>query len=265
MSGFSLDWLQLREPFDRAARNARVRGAALAALSGKGDVVIADLASGAGSTMRALSGAIEARQSWRLFDHDGALLAAAMDLAPAVAVETRAIDLADALESVVAADVSMMTTSALLDLVSQNWIERLARTLVRARLPFYAALTYDGRVTLDPVDPLDATIVALANRHQRGDKGFGPALGPAAAPAAIDALRSLGFDVVSGLSDWRAGPDDRAFQAELVQGWAGAAHEMKQLSPDEIDRWLGRRCNWIACGRSSLTVGHIDFFATRGA
>ena len=67
----------------------------------------------------------------------------------------------------------------------------MARTIAARALPVYAALTYDGRIDLSPADPLDATIASAVNAHQHTDKGFGPALGPSAAAAAIHFLGSL--------------------------------------------------------------------------
>jgi hypothetical protein len=54
MSGFSAEWLALREPYDRRARNSGVVEAVLAALD-PSSVKIVDLACGTGSTFRALS------------------------------------------------------------------------------------------------------------------------------------------------------------------------------------------------------------------
>jgi hypothetical protein len=39
----------------------------------------------------------------------------------------------------------LITTSALLDLVSADWLERLTVEAAARRLPIYAALTYQGR------------------------------------------------------------------------------------------------------------------------
>ena len=52
MSGFSASWLELREPYDRAARNASVIDAVSAALAHQPSVSIVDLACGTGSTFR---------------------------------------------------------------------------------------------------------------------------------------------------------------------------------------------------------------------
>ncbi len=49
-------------------------------------------------------------------------------------------------------------------------------------MAFHAALTYDGRIAIEPADPLDGMIRHLFNGHQHRGKGTGVALGPRAAP-----------------------------------------------------------------------------------
>ena len=120
-------------------------------------------------------------------------------------------------------------------------------------MPFYAALSYDGRIDSVPADPLDAAITAAVNAHQRTDKGFGPALGPAAAAFAITRFEALGYSVVHGNSDWVIGPDDREIQTELLAGWASAAREIGALSFADTTAWLTRRRGAVAAGLSSLS------------
>ena len=96
------------------------------------------------------------------------------------------------------AAVDLVTTSALLDLVSDDWLERFVVETAARRLPVYAALTYDGRASLEPADRLDEAVIGAVNRHQRRDKGFGPALGPAAASAVIARFGAVGYAVVQG-------------------------------------------------------------------
>ncbi len=55
MSGFSAEWLKLREPYDLRARNAAVLDTVFNLLAGQPSVVLVDLACGTGSTFRALS------------------------------------------------------------------------------------------------------------------------------------------------------------------------------------------------------------------
>ena len=75
MSGFSAEWLALREPADHAARSRDLLRAVAARFAAKAHVSIVDLGAGAGSNLRAIAPALAAeRQSWTLVDHDPALL-----------------------------------------------------------------------------------------------------------------------------------------------------------------------------------------------
>ena len=267
MSGFSADWLALREPYDLRARDRSVLDAVAAFLKPCSQVRVVDLACGTGSTLRALGPRLAARQHWKLIDNDPALLAraTATSLAADAAVTAMALDLNRDLEAALDGAVDLVTTSALLDLVSDSWLDRLAVALAARSIPLYAALSYDGRTGFSPPDSFDTAIAEAVNAHQRTDKGFGPALGPNAAAFAIARFEALGYSVVHGASDWAAGPDDREMQTEILAGWASAAHDLGALSPADIAAWLARRRDAVAEGRASLHVGHVDFFAIPSA
>ena len=267
MSGFSADWLALREPHDLRSRSPAVVEAVAASLEPLSSVRVVDLACGTGSTLRALSPHLPARQNWNLIDNDLSLLAraTATPLAKHVTIAAIPLDLNRDLEAALDGPVDLVATSALLDLVSENWLDRLAVEIAARASPLYAALSYDGRIEFTPSDPLDTAIVAAVNAHQRTDKGFGPALGPAAAAFAIARFEALGYSVVHGASDWVLRPDDRKMQTEILAGWASAAHDMDTLPSADTAAWLARRRAAVAAGRSSLRVGHIDFFATPSA
>ncbi len=263
MSGFAAEWLARREPYDAKARSAAVRDAALAAVAGLDPVAIVDLGCGTGSGLRALAPLVGARQTWRLVDNDLSLLARAADSARPERVRIAAVpvDLAHDLEAALDGAVDLVTTTALLDLVSAPWLERLAVECAVRRLPFYATLSYDGRIELMPPDPGDAAIVEAVNAHQRTDKGFGPALGPTAAAEAIARFTAVGYRTVHARADWTMGPHDREMQNALLAGWAGAAREFGAPHLDEIIAWLTRRRELVAAGRSSMRVGHVDLLA----
>lgn len=263
MSDFSADWLALREPYDLRARNPAVLNAAVAALAGHPSVTIVDLACGTGSTLRALAPRLSVRQNWRLADNNLSLLARASAMArPAnVSVTAVPLDLGRDLEAALDGPLDLVTASALLDLVSQAWLDRLAVEIAARSLPIYAALSYDGRVECEPADPSDAAIVSAVNTHQRTDKGFGPALGPMAARFAIERFEALNYSVVHGAADWVIGPNDREFQLQIFTGWAAAAREIGDLPLAEIVGWLTRRRDAVAAGRSSIRVGHVDVLA----
>lgn len=263
MSGFSVEWLALREPLDMRARNPDVLDAVATAFAGRPALSVVDLGSGTGSTMRALSGRLPRRQQWTLVDNDPVLLAAAYAMArPAdVAVEAMQFDLDGDVASLFDQTTELVTASALLDLVSEPWLANFAAAVAARALPVYVALSYDGRVELEAADPVDQQVVTAINAHQRRNKGFGPALGPRAAGFAVKIFQSFGYSVVQGQSDWIAGAGDAAFQSELLTGWRLAAREMGDLPDATLDDWFSRRSEAVAAGRLSLTVGHLDFFA----
>ena len=113
MSGFSAEWLALREPADTAARAPQVTDAVATALAGRTPLRVADLGCGTGSNMRYLASRLPQPQVWRLLDHDAALLATARTLVPQ-AVDTRVADLRD-LDAAAFEGCDLVTASALLE------------------------------------------------------------------------------------------------------------------------------------------------------
>ena len=271
MGDFSAAWLRLREPVDHSARSAILACEVLRALP-PDRLRILDLACGTGSNLRYLSGQIsscddqnsEHQKSrsdpdWLLVDHDPALLAL---VPPAPNVRVVEHDLRS-LENYLFDERSLVTASALLDLVSESWLRELALSCRTHRSAALFALTYDGRMTFDPEEPEDALVRDLVNRHQKTDKGLGPALGPGAVRAAVDVFRNMEYMVQIASSDWvlsrLSAPDQ--LQEQLIQGWAEAA---AAVAPDRravIDGWRTRRLNHLSSGRSVITVGHQDLAA----
>jgi len=173
------------------------------------------------------------------------------------------LDLATDLARIELPSRCLVTSSALLDLVSDRWLEALVHRCRAAAADAYFALTYDGRTLCAPAEMEDAEVLELFNRHQRGDKGFGfgPALGPTAAQRAPEIFASLGYRVTTRASDWRIAPHDAAFQRALLTGWLDAALEIAPQRADALHAWLARRLAHVEAGRSALTVGHVDLVA----
>lgn len=256
---FSAEWLALREPFDLQARHPGVLRGAVTALSGQPSVTIVDLACGTGSTLRALGPHLAMGQSWRLFDNDLSLLAR---VPLAANLHVQPLDLVTDLEAALDGPVDLVTTSALLDLVSADWLERLVTEVAARRLPIYAALSYDGRVDFTPADSRDAAVIAAVNSHQHRDKGFGPALGPMAARTAADYLEKVGYAVELGVADWVLRETDLAMQEALLAGWAVAASETGEISAEAVAKWLMNRRAALEANCSTIRIGHIDLFAS---
>jgi hypothetical protein len=267
MGGFSAAWLTLREPVDHAARAAALTRDLLGALPG--ELRILDLACGTGSNLRYLRGQIrtldaERQQSardsdWLLVDHDPSLLALVPSAPGVTTLECNLTPLAAG----PFAGRTLVTASALLDLVSEPWLRALAAECRAHLAAALFALTYDGRITFEPADPDDVLVRDLVNQHQRTDKGFGPALGPAAVASAADLFRAAGYVVRTAPSDWQlsrtSAPD--AMQEQLIGGWADAAAEMAPDRRASIDWWRRTRLDHVANGRSRIVVGHRDLAA----
>lgn len=276
MSGFDAAWLALREPVDHAARNPDIADRVRRHFASRAALSIVDLGCGTGSNLRALAGTLPPRQHWRLIDGDADLLRTARqrladwadrchESATGVVLEKddRQIDVrfdcADLTERSLdfgAAGVDLVTAAALFDLVSHDWLERLIGGLAERRVPVYAVLTYDGAAAWHPADPLDDRVVAAFNRHQRGDKGFGPALGPGAGEAMARLCERFGYSTWSGASPWRLAADDADLIAAVTDGFAHAAGEIDPALRPALARW-GQ--NQATAG--AVTIGHVDVFA----
>ncbi len=120
-------------------------------------------------------------------------------------------------------------------------------------------LTYDGRMNWREPDPFDARIATLVNRHQRRDKGFGPALGPTAADVLARAAAVAGAAVATDSSDWRLGLPDTDLHAALLHDLATAAAQSDPAQAAAIGDWLQRRLARTAM--DALTIGHADMLA----
>jgi len=124
-------------------------------------------------------------------------------------------------------------------------------------LPLYATLTVDGRRIWSPADPDDVAVAAAFHRHQRRDKGFGAALGPAAPDRLAHFLAEHAYAVAVAASDWRLGSAEPAFIAAMVRGEAQAARAEGAAAAD----WARRRLDQAAVGLLHLTIGHRDLLA----
>jgi SAM-dependent methyltransferase len=274
MAGFSADWLALREPADHAARSTALTHAVAEALARVAEPGILDLACGTGSNLRYLSNAGTERTRptasertrptltgrWLLVDHDADLLAW---IPQSPDVETRCLDLSTLDDPSVFDGRSLVTASALLDLVSDAWLRALAQRCADGGAAVLFALNYDGRIICTPEDEDDGTIVALVNQHQRTEKGFGPALGPDATDRAVHWFRQHGYEAQRAPSDWTLTPASGELQRELIDGWTQAATEIAPEQARLIDRWRERRLAHLAAGWSHIVVGHEDVAAFR--
>jgi hypothetical protein len=276
VSGFSAEWLALREPADARARAVALERGLVTAMAARargrspGTPWLAlDLASGSGSNVRHLSAKLPGPQRWRLLDSDPGLLARASERCAGlraadgspVEIETETLDLSCAPLASAFRGASLVTASALLDLVSAAWLQDLAAACASAGAVALLALDYDGRRECVPVDEGDAPALAAFHQHQQRDKGFGLALGARATDVAAEAFAARGFSVLRAPSDWTLGPGEERLQAALLHGWAEAAIEARPAGRATVEAWLVRREAHLGSGASRLRVGHQDLLA----
>ena len=283
MSEFSAEWLALREPADAAARSERLLQTVAARFALETNLTVLDVGAGTGSNARYLAERLHPQQQWLLVDHDPSLLIEASQRLRAwgearglsvsrdegawrvegeglaVTFAIRLADLADmSSSSELFLDRRLVTASALLDLVSAPWLESLASACRQAGATALFALTYDGRIHCSPEEPGDDEVRQLVNEHQRGDKGFGPALGPTACTVAAECFGALGYSVEREASDWHLEPDAGELQRQLIEGWSRAAVQMDPGRAAFIREWTDRRLAHVLEGHSRLVVGHED-------
>lgn len=264
---FDAPWLAARAGADAAARASAPMDELQAWRAGHdGAIGCVDLGCGTGSNAAWLAPRLAGPQAWRLVDRDPALLAEArarslVDAAgEPVATEAVEADLArDPAALVAGAD--LVTASALLDLVSEEWLRALAEACAYEGAAALFVLTYDGRFTTEGGGPVEARVRAAFNRDQRRDKGLGPALGPRAALRAARLFRGAGYRVCLARSPWDLGPGSAPLQRELVEGWSRVACEALGDPDGAIADWAERRRHSIEQGTARIRVGHLDLFA----
>ena len=271
MSGFAINWLNLREAADLRARDGELLSRACQWLKDSDkDPVVVDIGAGTGSTLRAFTETeIAANRSltWRLVDHDASLLAEARRrYGESHTLETLELDLTK-LDELPLQGARLVTASALFDLVSSAFIADLVNLLVAQNegqpIGLYAALTYNGATRWEPPHPLDRQVLAALNHDQRRDKGFGPALGPDAANAMQQQFEQAGFRVWAADSDWVLGEADIELTGEFIAGIGRALADHALVDSQELQEWVLFRHSNLESG--SCVVGHTDLLVLPGA
>jgi trans-aconitate methyltransferase len=261
-------WLRLREGPDAAARSTELVRL-LGSVPASGVQVVHDLGCGDGAMGRWLAPRLPGPQHWVLHDRDADLLTAGRSHPPVTAdgtpatVETREDDVTR-LAPHDLAGASLITASALLDMLTGDELDRLVRSCVAAGVPVLLTLSVTGRVRLAPADPMDAVLGAAFDAHQRRATARGPLLGPDAVRVAVGRLEDHGCRVRVRPSPWRLGPAHGSLLWAWLQGWVGAAVELRpELGPGAAS-YLARRAEQLGPGRLRAVVGHLDVLAVPG-
>lgn len=295
MTGFSAQWLALREPADHRARDQGLQRQVAAYLDGLArqrttPIRLVDLGSGSGSNLRALAPHLPAAQHWTLVDYDPVLLAAARNTliewadtvvateTPQVAVNNTPVEPHAPVEplSILKQDKHITINFRCEDL-AQNIEAVLAEPadLITAAaffdlvaeswlkrfchalsVPLYTVLTYDGVEKWSPSDPTDTAVLKAFHHHQQTDKGFGVAAGPTAAGIMTELLKQRHFEVFSASTPWLLDERDRLLIEQLASGSAAAVQETGLVDADTVRAWGLKRRQAQAC-----EIGHVDLLA----
>jgi SAM-dependent methyltransferase len=279
-------WLGLREGHDWAARDASLVDCVVRALPERPPLRVLDLGTGTGSNLRYLMTRLPPRQEWLLVDKSPDVLRQVLDrtiewasphglrvesshgefavrgedLECHVRLDQRDLNLP--LDARLFLDRQLVTAAALLDLVSDAWLNALVLRGRDAGAAALFALTYNGDTTFEPADRDDGLARDLLNAHQLRDKGLGgPATGPSAHHRAAEWFRQAGFDVREAATYWHVDGSAARFHEELIAGLAGAAVEQQPDCAATMTAWKARRLGHLRAGRSRVIVGHHDLAA----
>lgn len=264
---FSSDWLTLREPADHAARSSALVQQVADAGARRGWSTVLDLGSGRGSNLRWLAPSLAWAEQWVALDHDAGLLREirraweGADAPYTGDLRTVEGDLGvEGIDEIASAD--LVTASALLDLVTEEWVGRLARACADRGAAALLALSWDGTADMVPSDPVAEDILDRVRAHQQGEKGMGVALGPAAPGVTAAAFTAVGMRVHTASTPWilsgaKHGPLTRA----LVEGWVSAASEIAPERASHFRAWFDEHAAALMSGEVEITVGHTDLLA----
>jgi hypothetical protein len=269
MSGIlevSSEWLALREPVDADARSRDLALSAAAMLQ-EGPLVIHDLGSGTGSMMRWIAPLLPGPQTWVLHDWNAHLMERAVDgICPQdrenaeVSVRLQTGNLAE-LRPADLAGASLVTASALLDVLTSREIHAIVNACVGAGAPSLLALSVTGDVRFSPRDEIDAAFKHAFNAHQLRETGSRQQLGRHGAPITRGLFAQAGWHVRQRTTEWRL---DRLLPRLLTawfDGWVDAAVEQDPGLRIEASRYRQRRMSQIERGELTAHVQHVDLLA----
>lgn len=257
-------WLALREPAD-----ARARAEELAERLGRtppatGRWVIHDLGCGTGAMGRWLAPRLPGPQHWVLHDRDADLLRAAAADLPGPAADGAPVTVEATHKDVTSlgpddlAGATLITASALLDLLTEGELTQLVTTCAGAGCAVLLTLSVVGNVELAPQDPLDRRVGAAFDAHQRRLTAAGRLLGPGAVARAVAEFGRVGAEVVVRASPWRLGAGQADLAAEWFNGWVAAACDQQDGLAAEIGGYRDRRLAQARSGQLEVTVDHAD-------
>lgn len=257
-------WLALREPADAAARARDLVERLRREVAGADRWTVHDLGCGTGGMGRWLAPQLPGRQRWVLHDRDPDLLEIAASEHPGAAADGAAVSVEPRRSDITRmgpgdlAGATLITASALLDMLTGSELTAMIAACSRARCPILVTLSVTGRVRLSPAERLDGRVAAAFNAHQRRVTERGRLLGPDAVGAAARGFARVGAEVLASPSPWRLGAEQSDLLVEWLAGWVGAACEQDPKLDGEVGPYMRRRVGQATAGELRVIVEHSD-------
>ncbi len=264
----STEWLALREQADAEARALDLVERLGRRLPATGRWVIHDLGCGTGAMGRWLAPLLPGPQHWVAHDRDTDLLEVAAAHLPGPAADGAAVTVVAKHSDITRlraddiADATLLTASALLDLLTEEELVGLIAVGVGSGSPMLLTLSVVGHVKLTPADRLDRRVGAAFDAHQRRVTERGRLLGPHAVTLAVEQCGQLAAEVLVRPSPWRLGVSHADLAAEWLTGWVGAACEQEVELAAESEPYARRRRAQAAAGELAVTVDHADLLVS---
>lgn len=270
---YAPEWLALREDADGRARAEQLLGPLHDFLTEHalgGRLTVRDLGCGTGSMGRWLAARLGGPQRWFMYDRDPALLENIAARMPRQAADGSPLKVVPQQRDITEltgdelAGTALVTASALLDLLTAGEVESLAAACAEAGCAALLTLSVEGRVEIDPSDPLDVDFGAAFDAHQRRSDRGRRLLGPYAVEAATASFERHGATVRTHSSPWRLGPRDGALTAQWLRGWVAAACAHEPSLEAVSEEYLRRRLGACEAGTLRAVVHHGDLLALPG-
>lgn len=260
----SAEWLARREGADERSRSRALVAEVTAMMAPP--VVVHDLGSGTGSMMRWLARRLPGPQTWVLHDWNPELLAhavreSAADRSGQAVVARTNVEQVALMSEDALAGASLITASALLDVLTLAEIEAIVRACLAARAPALFSLSVTGRVRLNPDDAGDRVFEAAFNEHQRRADGGRRLLGPDAVETAAALFAAAGWSVRIADTPWLLDASDRELLEEWLHGWVTAAVEARGALREWAEEYLRTRGAQVADSSLRVRVDHRDLLA----
>lgn len=262
----SSDWLTLREAEDARARSRGLAHAVLPLLP-SGPFTVHDLGSGTGSMMRWLAPLLPGPQTWVLHDWNADLLRDASDgprprdrAGMPVSLRPRVGSL-EHLDGDDLRGASLVTASALLDVLTAAEAHAIVDACVTAGTPALLSLSVTGEVHLRPRDARDKTVERAFNDHQQQERNGRRLLGRYGAPIVQGLFAREGWRVRKAVTTWQLDDDRPRLLGEWFEGWVDAAEEQSPELRETLSGYRRLRRDQQARGELSALVYHLDLLA----